>query len=240
MFYHHDLRAGELSDKAICLTFDDGPGETAGDGSGPRTSEIGRYLYDHGIVATFFVMGQHAEQYPETLRRLRDWGHLIGNHTWSHLGLVSLAQAGGDVVGELARTDALIRPYVKDPLTFFRPPYGNWRSEGQQQSIVADILNASGRLEHYVGPIGWDISFGEWDWWRRGDSAEACAVGFLQKIAERRRGIVLLHDSSEEAEVRTRNQTATLVKHMVPALIDQGYRFVRLDEIPQIKMCACA
>ena len=61
------------------------------------------------------------------LARLRDGGHLIGNHTFTHPGLVALAEAGGDVVGELARTDAVIRPFVATPFVPFRAPYGNWR-----------------------------------------------------------------------------------------------------------------
>src|SRR6266699_1961532 len=50
-------------------------------------------------------------------------GHTIGNHTYSHPGLVALAEAGGDVVGEIARTDALIREHTSGKPIFFRAPY---------------------------------------------------------------------------------------------------------------------
>src|SRR5581483_2844436 len=108
MLVHHDLRGTSLPPRTVCLTYDDGPGDTPGDGPGPHTTELGRYLHERGISATFFVVGRHAEQAPETLARLRDWGHLIGNHTYSHPALADLARAGGDVVGEIARTHEII------------------------------------------------------------------------------------------------------------------------------------
>lgn len=102
MFFDLDIKADRLPPKTICLTYDDGPGETPGPGPGPHTRGLGRYLFEQGIQATFFMLGQHVERYPSLPRELRAWGHLVGNHTYSHPGLVRLAQAGGDVVGEVA------------------------------------------------------------------------------------------------------------------------------------------
>ena len=41
------------------------------------------------MVATFFVTGENAENYPDIIRREQDEGHLIGNHTYSHIQLTS-------------------------------------------------------------------------------------------------------------------------------------------------------
>src|SRR5215216_2834235 len=97
--------------------------------------------------------------------------------------LHSLAQAGGDVVGEIARTHALIGHAMAEPVTFLRAPYGNWREKisatsaiDKPTSIVADMLNRSGLFPQYVGPINWDISSLDWEFWGRGDSAEQCAM----------------------------------------------------------------
>ena len=46
-----------MPDKTLCLTFDDGPGETNGESKGPRTLELAQYLHAEGIAATFFVLG---------------------------------------------------------------------------------------------------------------------------------------------------------------------------------------
>jgi peptidoglycan/xylan/chitin deacetylase (PgdA/CDA1 family) len=243
MFFHIDIRGDGLPPRTVCLTYDDGPGATTGDGPGPRTGELGAYLGSRGIPATFFVIGRHAERHPDLLGRLRDWGHLIGNHTYSHPGLVRLAATGGDVSDEIARTDEIIAPYVDTELRFLRAPYGNWReteeSEGASRdkplSIVARALNRSGRFRHYVGPINWDISGQDYGFWSQGRPAEECAQRYLDRIHQRDRGIILMHDSSEDQATRAGNRADEVTKQVVPVLEAEGYRFVRLDAIPQVR-----
>ncbi len=242
MFFHQDIKGADLPPKTVCLTYDDGPGETAAAGPGPRTTELGRYLFDEGVPAAFFVIGRHAERYPATLARLRDWGHLIGNHTFSHPGLVALAEADGDVVGELARTDAVIRPFVATPFVLFRAPYGNWRQkaapdgeEDRPTSVVADLLNRSGRFPDYVGPVNWDITAEDWECWKRGEAAEECARRYCREAERVGSGIILMHDSCEEADGRAKNQALAMTRCLMPLLKARGFRFVRLDEIPPIQ-----
>jgi peptidoglycan/xylan/chitin deacetylase (PgdA/CDA1 family) len=242
MFHHQDIKGNRLPRGTVCLTYDDGPGATDGDGSGPHTMELGRYLFEQQIQATFFVVGRHAESHRDILAHLRDWGHLVGNHTYSHPGLVSLAHAGGDVVGELKKTDHIIRPYVPSDVVFFRAPYGNWREkiapdsdQDRETSIVADILNDSGEFDDYVGPVNWDIVAEDWACWRQGVSAEECAHRYLAETERVGSGILLMHDSSEEEPVRARNQTMQMTKILVPLLKERGYRFVRLDAVPQVR-----
>jgi peptidoglycan/xylan/chitin deacetylase (PgdA/CDA1 family) len=238
MFYHKDLKGFDLPPQTLCLTYDDGPG--------PETLELGRYLAAEGISATFFVVGRHAEEQTDVLARLAAWGHRIGNHTYSHPGLVAVAEAGGDVIGELARTDDLLRPQVAEAVLLFRAPYGNWRQKqpGTDQdcdtSIVADVLNASGRFHDYVGPVNWDISAADYDFWKRGDSAEECATAFLAKIRRLGRGIILMHDSSEDPAVRARNRAFETTRLLVPVLKAEGYRFVGLADVPQVRAAIAA
>jgi peptidoglycan/xylan/chitin deacetylase (PgdA/CDA1 family) len=247
MFFHADIKGDDLPRGALCLTYDDGPGATNGDGPGPRTAELADYLADRGVAATFFVIGRHAERHREVLARLRDGGHLIGNHTYSHPGLVSLALSGGDVIGEVARTDEIIDPYVDSHVRLFRAPYGNWRETDplaggadRSTSIVADLLNRDARLKAYVGPINWDISGEDYDFWRRGLSAGDCAAAYLDRIREAGRGIILMHDSSEDEEIRAGSRTYQATKLIVPALQEDGYRFVRIDAIPQVVSAVAA
>jgi peptidoglycan-N-acetylglucosamine deacetylase len=241
MFLHADIKGNDLPAKTLCLTYDDGPGETDGEGSGPRTTELGQYLAAEGIQATFFVIGRHAERHPETLAALRRGGHTIGNHTYRHPGLVSLAECGGDVVGEVARTDAIIRPYADGGVVFFRAPYGNWRQIDPQTgadrciSVVAELLNSCDQLSHIIGPVNWDISAEDFAYWRRGAAAAEAADAYLREIEKAGRGIVLMHDSSEEARTRAGNRTLELTMLLVPELRRRGYRFVPLTELPQVQ-----
>jgi peptidoglycan/xylan/chitin deacetylase (PgdA/CDA1 family) len=239
MFSHHGLYGKSLPDRTLCLTYDDGPGETGAGLPGPNTTELGRFLHQQAVRATFFVVGRHVEQFPDTLPRLREWGHIIGNHTYSHPGLVQLVLSGGDVTNELLQTDEIIRPHTAGDTVYFRPPYGNWRQKGRPdgpedapRSVVADALNRCAKLSHYVGPVLWDIVAEDWDCWRRRLSPEESAQRHLTEIERVGRGIVLLHDSSEEDDVRPRNRTFELTTLLVPTLVERGYRFVGLDEVP--------
>ncbi|HEY7155766.1 MAG TPA: polysaccharide deacetylase family protein [Gemmataceae bacterium] len=238
MFFHRDIKGDRLPRGTVCFTYDDGPGMTKGDGSGPNTLELGRYLFEQQIAATFFVLGSHAEKHRDVLAQLQEWGHLIGNHTYSHPGLVSLALAGGDVVGELKRTDEIIRPYVSSEVVCFRAPYGNWREkiqpdseEDKPTSLVADILNRSGQFPDYVGPFNWDIVGEDWACWRQGISAQECARRYLAETERVGSGIILMHDSSEEEQGRLKNKSFLMTKLLTPLLKERGYRFVRLDAI---------
>jgi peptidoglycan/xylan/chitin deacetylase (PgdA/CDA1 family) len=241
MFFDADIKGADLPRKALCLTDDDGPGETECDGPGPRTTELARFLCDAGIQATFFVIGRHAKRYPESIAALHRLGHTIGNHTYSHPGLVAYTQAGNDPADELIRTDAVVRSITGERPIFFRAPYGNWRQLNRRtgrdyrRSIVAARLNCSPRLAHHIGPINWDISAEDFAFWQSGDSPAIAADAYLRLIEQTRRGIVLLHDSSAEAALRRRNRTLELTTLLVPALLRRGYRFVPLMQMPRIK-----
>lgn len=227
MLFDHDLNGAHLPEKSLCLTFDDGPG--------PHTRELAYYLFENNIPATFFVIGEAAASQRALLRQLRDWGHAIGNHTWSHQGLVNLAMAGGDVVREVARVDAVIRPVASSPV-LLRPPYGSWRPQsasgipnGQTASLVAQLLRESKRFDNYVGPIMWDIVGEDWKYWEQGRSVQQCLHRHIDEIDRVGRGIVLLHDSSDELRLRAGNRTTELVMLLVPILRSKNYRFLSLD-----------
>ena len=67
------------NEKAVYLTFDDGPIPEA-------TPFILDTLAKYGIKATFFMVGDNARKYPELHQRVVDEGHRIGNHTHNHMG----------------------------------------------------------------------------------------------------------------------------------------------------------
>lgn len=217
-----------LPDGTLSLTFDDGPGATDGLGSGPRTIELAQYLGDQGIRATFFMIGKFAAGLPELLPKVESLGHLIGNHTFDHPNLVDLDAAGGDVVSQVTRTDALIRNWVDSPVVYFRPPYGSWSAR------VTKALNANltASLSH-VGPVGWDLDGSDWAYWKDNKDPQACAMNYLQVIEAQRRGIVLNHDCTGDQEIfRCGNRTLEMMQILVPMLRDRGYTFCRLDDVP--------
>jgi len=121
-----------------------------------------------------------------------------------------------------------------DSKFYFRAPYGSWRKEH------AAVLNADPVLKKYVGPIYWDVggdlamssdgyilSSADWECWHRHWDADTCAKGYLREIRRKDGGVVLMHC--------IHTQSAALVRAVVPLLVDEGYSFVRLDQVPDYK-----
>jgi peptidoglycan-N-acetylglucosamine deacetylase len=97
----------------VALTFDDGPHPTFT----PRLLDL---LDHHQAKATFFVVGEAAQQHPELIQRMAHAGHVIGNHTWDHpsFALIDSAERRQQVLAVARAT----MPYGQK---FFRPPYGH-------------------------------------------------------------------------------------------------------------------
>ena len=66
------------ADKAVYLTFDDGPIPEV-------TPKVLAILDRYGVKATFFMVGENIDKHPEVFRQVVEAGHAIGNHTYNHL-----------------------------------------------------------------------------------------------------------------------------------------------------------
>src|SRR5690606_9438289 len=106
----------EASERRVWLTFDDGPHPE-------HTPRVLDTLKAHGVHATFFVIGRMVERNgTDLLKRARDEGHCIGNHSETHPRLTRLSE--DEVRREVLRTDERIAEFLGEPKVF-RPPYGD-------------------------------------------------------------------------------------------------------------------
>lgn len=219
--YHSGLRGTHT----IALTFDDGPNR--------YTLEVLDALKGLNVKATFFIVGKMAHAHPDILARIADEGHLLANHSATHpLFDQSYADNPDLLLGQLRDVDEQIAPLMPgDARYYFRAPYGAWRPE------FAEALNNDPVLNKYVGPIYWDeggettfsddgyvLSSADWDCWHRGWDAQTCAKGYMREIRRKDGGVVILHCIHA--------QSGALVAALVPPLLEEGYDFVRLDEVP--------
>lgn len=111
----------------IHLTFDDGPGG--------YTNQILDILKRYNVRATFYVIGRNVESYPDTMKRIKNEGHRIGNHSYSHPDLAKLSRGG--VVNELTKTQEAILAACGVKPTAFRPPYGSHNAT--VRSVAAEM-----------------------------------------------------------------------------------------------------
>ncbi|QNK55395.1 polysaccharide deacetylase family protein [Paenibacillus sp. PAMC21692] len=134
------------TDKAVLLTFDDGP----------KDSEVLTSMLDsldrHGAKAIFFVNGYRVKQNPDLLALIHERGQTIGNHSYDH---IDLKKESEEVVEEqLSSVQKNVEALVGIKPRFFRPPYG---SGGDS---VKNIAKNHGML--YMtwsnGSLDWDKS----------------------------------------------------------------------------------
>lgn len=197
-------------DKAIALTFDDGPWEDS-------TAEILDILRDNGAVATFFTVGERiAGQGVELVKREHDEGHQVCTHSWDHaagsgqgvnMGFMSVDEQRAEIEkGHQAISDAT----GDEASRVFRSPGGNFPIEVWRN--VEDLVDAE---------IGWDID--TLDWQRPG---AAVVAGRIKAATPG--DIILMHDGGGD-----RSQTAEALRDALPYLKEQGFRFVTMDEMLQ-------
>jgi peptidoglycan-N-acetylglucosamine deacetylase len=188
----------------VALTFDDGPNPDA-------TPLVLDALLEHDVKATFFILGAHAERWPDLVHRIVSEGHQIGNHGYFHnkLHFKRPSYVRRDI--SLGK-DWIERAGGSTP-RFFRAPHG-FRSPW-----VTPIAGSLGERT-----VGW--SLGVWDSDRPGVDA----------IVERTvRGtkpgsIILLHDGDGYDMLGDRTQTAAAVPRIITGLRARGYTFTTLPE----------
>lgn len=184
-------------EKVAYLTFDDGPNPA-------HTPAVLRILDAYGAKATFFMVGEEATRFPALVRAVRDSGHAIGNHSYTHPWLSSLPEH--KAYDEVARTNAAIGGRV----TCLRPPGG---LEGGPVKAVARKLGLTIQQ--------WTVD--THDWKRPG------APAIVENALTPPDGggaeplVILLHDGGGD-----RGQTVAALPQVLAKLSARGYTFASL------------
>ena len=196
---------GVSGSKLLALTYDDGPNEA-------HTPALLDILAQHGAKATFFLIGRYVVQRPDIVRRIRQEGHAIGNHTYNHplLTFASAARLGR----ELDDTDKAIADAAGPHDGLFRPPFG-----GRRPGTFAAV-RARG-----MTPVMWTVTCFDWNA-RSADPIERHAVRGI-----RGGDIILLHDGSHLKMGADRAPTVEATTRLLRRYQADGYRFVTIPEM---------
>jgi peptidoglycan/xylan/chitin deacetylase (PgdA/CDA1 family) len=195
-------------DTVIALTFDDGPNE-------PFTSQIADFLAEVGVRATFFQVGRCVEQFPEVTRRLVREQHVVGNHSYSHHPLRCLRPA--EQRRETATTQQVLAGTLGQVPALYRPPW-LYRTRSLMTTLHSRGLRpVSGVFCHPLEPFQ--------------PSAERIA---RRALARARPGAIVIFHDGVESRGGNRASTVQAAKIFVRTLLEQGYRFVTVDELLQV------
>ncbi len=222
IFENVDRLPGEA--KTVALSFDDGPNP-------PYTEQILEVLRARDVRATLFMTGQHVARHPETVRRVIEAGHHVGNHSWNAERLALMRPSR--VRAYLARTDALLRGLgVTGPLDVRAPGLaiglpGAW------------VFRATGR--RHVGGTN-----GAGDWTREPVAltpcpfwmpASYCPTQSPDRLTARvlagvhPGAVIVLHDGHDAFGGADRSGTVETVRRLIPALRALGYGFAAVQDV---------
>lgn len=196
-----------VSEREICLTFDDGPDPV-------YTPELLDLLKMHGVKATFFLVGKHAEKHPDLVKRMKEEGHSIGVHNYRHRS--NWLMLPGTVRQEIAATSEIIERSSGEPPKLYRPPWG--------------LLNVFDLFAGRMPIVLWSAMPGDW---RESHGAAVIARRLSDALAGGQ--IYLLHDCGKTfgADPGAPKQTIRALASFIPHALGEGYKFVKAEQLIQ-------
>ena len=188
--------------KAVYLTFDDGPIPEV-------TPEVLAILELYGVKATFFMVGENIDKYPEVFAQVVKAGHSIGNHTYNHMKgwKVSTAEYIDNVKKWEEAAEKQNFKFQIANCKLFRPPYG--RTWVWQRKAVKDL--------------GYEIYL--WDVLTRDYNAKRTPEAMLRQIQRQTRpgSIINFHDS-----LKSNERMLEVLPKAIEWLQQQGYELKAL------------
>lgn len=161
-------------------------------------------LKENDITATFFLVGQWAEKYPDSVKAIAQAGHEIGNHSYSHADFATLGEK--QLVEEIAKCSSAIEQITGRVPEFMRPPSGSY----SDASIA--VIERMGMV-----PIQWDADSLDW----KSVSARQIVKNVTKKAQSG--SIVLLHCGAKN--------TASALPSLIAKLQKDGYTFTTVGKL---------
>lgn len=192
---------GENTEKVIYLTFD------AGYENG-NTQPILDALKKHNVSATFFVVGHYLESAPDLVKQMVADGHSVGNHTYHHLDMSSIASKES-FEKEMRDVENLFKEITGTELAhFYRPPQGKY-----------NINNLKMAKELGYDTFFWSLAYVDWYQDKQPSREEAFKklVGRIHPGA-----VVLLHSTSQT--------NGEILDELLTRWEEMGYSFRTLDD----------
>ena len=168
------------------------------------TQQLIDILGKYNIRATFFVVGDWVDKYPESVKALHDAGHEVMNHSNKHDHMTKLS--ADQIIADVNACSDKIENVTGVRPELFRPPYGEYDDK------VVSTLRSMGMYT-----IQWDVDSLDW----KELSAEEITGRVTERIAPG--SIVLFHNAAKH--------TPAALPGLIEKLIQKGYSFVPISEL---------
>ena len=185
-------------DSNVCaLTFDAAWGNE-------DTQQLIDILGKYKVKATFFVVGEWVDKFPESVKALHDAGHEIMNHSDDHAYFTKLS--ADQIKAQLDSCNSKIEAITGVRPDLFRPPYGDYND-----SVVSTVRNCG------MYTIQWNVDSLDW----KDLESSAIAERVLKRIEPG--SIILFHNAAKN--------TPAALPSVIEGLIQQGYTMVPVSQL---------
>jgi peptidoglycan-N-acetylglucosamine deacetylase len=198
-----------ITDPQIALTFDDGPDSI-------YTPKILDILKEKNVKATFFLIGKHVAAYPKIVARIMNEGHIIGNHSYTHLYMPGASDSL--VLNEINRTQHLLDSITGGlPYKIFRAPWGLINEE--QKNLIRG--NGYTYVSWNSDPKDFDIS------------KNTPAIIVENVLTESTNNSIVLLHSADYNDLESRQNTVDALPVIIDDLRNKyHYKFISVNQLP--------
>ena len=183
--------------KECALTFDAAWGAD-------DTDKLIEILNNYNVKATFFIVGEWADKYPEEVKRLSEAGHDIMNHSNTHKYLTQITNS--ELIDEVEKCSEKIQNLTKNKPDLIRPPYGDYNS---------DVVKKLKSMGYYT--IQWDVDSLDWK--------DLSADDIFERVTEKTKNgsIILFHNAAKN--------TPEALPKIIEKLKEDGFNFKKVSEM---------
>jgi len=188
----------ERADRVCAITFDCAWGSD-------DIPDILATLRKEDIKATFFIVGQWAEKFPDQVKAIAAEGHDIANHSYSHLRMGAIDR--NKIKTEITQCSTRLNQITGNKIDLFRAPYGDYSN---------DVVGVAKSLGYF--PIQWSVDSLDW-------KPEISASDISDRILKRIRpgSIILFHNGTVH--------TARILPSIIASLKNEGYEFIPVSKL---------
>ncbi len=190
----------------VALTFDDGPDPEI-------TPQILKILKAEKIKATFFVLGQKVQTYPQIAKQIVADGHQIANHSFAHQWFAGF-KFGKSINEDFIKTQTIIKDLTGQSPKLIRTPHG-FASTWFLKSIKQKGLT----------PVFWNLDSGDW-------ISKATGQKVIDQVIKNVKpgSIILMHDG-QDFKIGHQKQTAEALPQIIDKLKSRGFEFKTVSNL---------